>query len=129
MLNIWNFKFKQLLDESMLTQQEKYDLSNIFACLSDSRKIEIIGNWPFYLNWILKIRNETEEKRKENIMNALNNIDNIVNDAILRKKDEEQRKQRESESKKEEQRTADIYNQFKKTNDLQNLIRKNNEQS
>lgn len=124
-----NFKFKQLLDESWLNVQEKYDLSNIFNCLSDSRKVEILDNWPVYLNKILKIRNETLEKRRENIRNALDNINNIVNEAILRQKDEEKRKEQELKENREINKNAELYNQMKRQKDLQNLINKqsNNE--
>jgi len=121
-----NFKLKQLLDESWLNVQEKYDLSNIFNCLSDSRKVEIIDNWPVYLNKVLKIRNETLEKRRDNIRNALNNINNIVNEAILRQKDEEKRREREAQENMEINKNAELYNQMKRQKDLQNLINKQN---
>lgn len=121
-----NFKFKQLLNESWLNVQEKYDLSNIFNCLSDGRKIEIIDNWPTYLNKVLKIRNETLEKRRDNIRNALNNINNIVNEAILRQKDEEIRREREIRQNREIEKNAQAYDQIRKTKNLQNLINKQN---
>ena len=120
-----NFKFKQLLDQSGLNVAEKYDISNIFSCLSDSRKIETIDSWPFYLNQILKIRNETQEKRRDNIFKALENINNIVNDAILRQKDEEERKRMKELENKEITKNASIYDQMKRANDLTNLIRNN----
>ena len=122
-----NFKFRQYLEESSLTFAEKYDIWNIFNCLSNDRKIQIIDNWPFYLNQILKIRNETQEKRKENIMNALNNINNIVNEAILRQKDQEEKNRKLELERQEIEKGARIYDQMKKANDLQNLINKQHE--
>lgn len=122
-----NFKFKQLLDESWLNIQEKYDLSNIFNCLSDSRKIEIIDNWSFYLNKVLKIRNETLEKRRENIRNALENINKIVNEAILRQRDTEVKQEKERQDRLEIEKNAWIYDQLRKSQNLQNLINKQNQ--
>ncbi|EKE29395.1 MAG: hypothetical protein ACD_2C00181G0003 [uncultured bacterium (gcode 4)] len=119
-----NFKFKQLLEESGLSFSEKYDISNIFNVLSDERKIDILNKWPLYLNEIFKIRNESLEKRKENLTHALNNIEKIVNEAILRKRDEDERKSRESAERQEINRTAFAYDQMKKANDLQSLLRK-----
>jgi stalled ribosome alternative rescue factor ArfA len=114
MLQIDNFKFKQMLDSSGLSISEKFDINNIFNCLSIDRKIEIIDNWPNYLNQILKIRNETQDKRRENIANALHNINNIVNDAILRQRDEEERKRKESLERQEINRSANTYDQMKR---------------
>jgi hypothetical protein len=122
-----NFKFRQYLEESSLDFAEKYDIGNIFNCLSNDRKVKIIDNWPFYLNQILKIRNETQEKRKENIMNALNNINNIVNEAILRQKDQDEKNRKLVIEQNEIQKNAQIYDQMKRTNDLQNLIKKQHE--
>lgn len=124
-----NFKFKQLLEESWLNIAEKYDISNIFNCLSDSRKIEIIDSWPYYLNQILKIRNETQEKRRENIFKALENINNIVNEAILRQKDEQEKKQKEAKELNEINKNASLYDQLKRVNNLQNLINKQYDKS
>ncbi|EKE27635.1 MAG: hypothetical protein ACD_3C00183G0008 [uncultured bacterium (gcode 4)] len=128
MLPIDNFKFRQMLDTSGLSVAEKFDINNIFNCLSLWRKIEIMDNWPIYLDQILKIRNETQDKRRENIALALNNINNIVNEAILRQKDEEERKRKESIEIQEINRAASTYDQMRKTNDLQALLRKQHEQ-
>ncbi|EKE26839.1 MAG: hypothetical protein ACD_4C00137G0005 [uncultured bacterium (gcode 4)] len=122
-----NFKFRQCIEESWLSFAEKYDIWNIFNCLSDERKIQIIDNWPHYLDQILKIRSETDDKRKENIRNALNNINNIVNEAILRQKESEAKKEKLEKENREIQRNAQIYDQMKKANDLQSLINKTHE--
>ncbi|MDD2566225.1 MAG: hypothetical protein PHZ26_03945 [Candidatus Gracilibacteria bacterium] len=124
MIQADNFKFRQLLEESGLIMAEKYDIGTIFSCLTNERKIEIIDSWPFYLDQLLKIRNESLEKRKTNIMNALNNIDNIVNEAILRKRGNEEKNHKQFLENQDIQKNADIYNQLKRTNDLQNLIKK-----
>lgn len=122
-----NFKFKQLLEQSGLSFGEKYDISNIFNCLSDDRKMDIIDSWPFYLNQILKIRLETEDKRRENIAKALRNIDNIVNEAILRKKAEEEQRRLQRIEDNEIQKNAQVFEEMRRANALQNLIRKNHE--
>lgn len=120
-----NFKFRQFLEVSTLTFAEKYDINTIFNCLSNERKVHIIDNWPIYLDQILKIKNETLEKRKENIAETLDRISNIVDEAILRKmKQEEEKKQLEIELK-EVQKNAIIFDQMKKLSDLKKLINNN----
>lgn len=124
MLDSGNFKFKQLLEQSWLSVAEKYDISNIFNYLSDDRKIDIIDKWPHYLNEILKIRQESFDKRRDNIARALKNIDDIVNEAILRKKDEEERKRQEMKENNEIVKNAQSYDEIRKLQNLQNLIRR-----
>ncbi len=122
-----NFKFKQLLEASGLSVSEKYDISSIFNVLSDDRKIDIIAKWPQYLNEILKIRMESLEKRRENISKALRNIDAIVSEAMLRKKDEEERKQRERVENTEVLKNAQTFDEIRRANALKNLINRQND--
>lgn len=108
---------------------EKHDISHIFDCLSDDRKVAIIDAWPYYLDQILKIRKETYEKRRENIMTAIRNINNIVNEAILRKKQQEEMRVAQRTDEAELMRNAETYDQMRRANQLQQLIRKNNEKA
>jgi hypothetical protein len=123
MIQVDNFKFKQLLEQSGLSQAEKYDISNIFSCLSNDRKMEIIDKWPIYLNQILAIREESYEKRRAIIDRALQNINNLVNEAILRQRDDDARKERQRTENNEIMRNAQTYDQLRKNNNLQNLIK------
>lgn len=122
-----NFKFWQLLDASWLSDSEKYDIWNIFSCLSDDRKVDIITHWERYLWEILKIRRETQDKRRENIYEALRNINHMIDEAMLRKKDEDEKKRKEMMEHKDALANADYYDRMRKANNLQNLIKKQNE--
>lgn len=119
-----NFKFNQLLEQSGLSISEKYDIWSIFSALNDDRKIDIINKWPQYLNEILKIRQDSFEKRRENIVIALRNIDSIVNEAILRKKDEEERLRQKSIENSQIMKGTQSFDEIRRSNALKDLINK-----
>lgn len=93
-----NFQFSLYLRESGLSEQERFNLERIFSALLPERKVEIIENWPKYLDKLLEIKHYAEEERKRNILSAFDRIEKLISDAELRAKDEKaQAAEREKE--------------------------------
>lgn len=50
-----NFQLQTYLATAPLGNEAKHNLTTIFYTLTDVRKLEILGNWPKYLDMLLKI--------------------------------------------------------------------------
>ncbi len=82
-----NFQLQTYLATAPLWEEAKHNLNTIFHTLSDSRKLEILNNWPKYLDLLLRIEKKGVEERQNNIQEAMWKIDDIISDALHREKE------------------------------------------
>ncbi len=93
-----NYKFSSLLAATPLSEEDKYNLSVIFAAMNPERQLDIIENWTSYLNKILLIHGKAENERKEQIQATFAKINQLIDDAYIK---EQIKKQNEAREKSE----------------------------
>ncbi len=59
-------------------------MERIFSALLPERQVEILDNWPKYLDKLLEIKQYADEERRRNIANAFERIERLVSEAELR---------------------------------------------
>lgn len=93
-----NYKFTSLLAATPLSEEDKYNLTVIFTAMKEDRQLDIIENWPKYLDRILLIHGRAENDRKQQIQETFARINQLIDDAYLK---EQQKKQNEIKEKQE----------------------------
>ncbi|MDD2745256.1 MAG: hypothetical protein PHU93_01845 [Candidatus Gracilibacteria bacterium] len=118
-----NFQLQTYLTTAPLGDEAKYNLKTIFHTLSDARKIEILGNWPKYLDMLLKIEQKGKEERDKNIAETLQKIENIISDGLERDRQKNKELAKKMEQQQEDILAAEQYDQQKKNEDFQKKLR------
>lgn len=98
-----NFQFESLLQSSGLTAESVHNLRIIFGVLPAERKIELMEDWPRYLDHFLAIEQKWEEERRANIELALAKMESIINDAL-----ERDRQKALTEAKKSQEHIVEV---------------------
>lgn len=118
-----NFQFSLYLKESGLSEQERFNLERIFSALLPERRVEILENWPKYLDKLLEIKHYAEEERKRNILSAFDRIEKLVSDAELRAQDEKKRADEREKELQENRMGAEEYEKNKRLEALKRIGR------
>ncbi len=121
-----NYRLKVLLETSWLSAEVKYNVTNIFNSLTDEKKVEIIDRWEnFFFPRILKLQKLSEEEIKQAVIESLKQINNVIDEALLREKNEKeklekQRKLEETNNVQTEQilQQKKVLEQFEKIKNL-----------
>lgn len=118
-----NFQFALYLKESGLSEQERYNLERIFSALLPERQVEIIDNWPKYLDKLLEIKHYADEERKRNIASAFDRIDKLLSDAELRAQESVRKAEERMKELRENRMGAEEFDRLKKLDAMKNLGR------
>lgn len=116
-----NFQFSLYLKESGLSEQERSNLERIFSALLPERQVEIIDNWPKYLDKLLEIKHYADEERKRNIAAAFDRIDKLLSDAELRAKETVRKAEERLRELRENRMGAEEYERLKKLDAMKNF--------
>ena len=118
-----NFQFALYLRESGLSEQERSNLERIFSALLPERQVEIIDNWPKYLDKLLEIKHYADEERKRNIASAFDRIDKLLSDAELRAQESVRKAEERLKELNENRMGAEEYDRLKKLDAMKNFGR------
>lgn len=116
-----NFQFALYLRESGLSEQERYNLERIFSALLPERQVEIIDNWPKYLDKLLEIKHYADEERKRNIASAFDRIDKLLSDAELRAQESVRKAEERLKEIQENRMGAEEFDRLKKLDAMKNF--------
>lgn len=84
-----NYRLKILLETSGFSNEVKYNVMIIFNSLTSDKKVEIIDRWEkFFFPRILKLQKLSEEEIKQAVIESLKQINNVIDEALLREKTE-----------------------------------------
>lgn len=118
-----NFQLQTYLATAPLGDEAKHNLKTIFHTLNDVRKLEILWNWPKYLDLLLKIEQKWKEERDKNIAEALQKIENIISDGLERDRQKNREIATKIEQQQEDIMAAAQYDQQQKNQDFQKKLR------
>jgi hypothetical protein len=94
----------------------------IFNTLTDGRKLEILNDWPKYLDLLLKIEKKGVEERQNNIREALGKIESIISDALERDRQKAVRETATQMQLQENTASGTQYDAQKRTREFQKRL-------
>jgi thioredoxin reductase len=109
-----NFKFTSLLAVTPLSDEDKYNLTVIFSAMKPERQLDIIENWPNYLDRILQIHGKAEDERKRQIQETFTRINQMIDDAYLKEQENKHIRAEEQSKKDADMIAAMEYDQKRK---------------
>ncbi len=109
-----NFKFTSLLTVTPLSDEDKYNLTVIFSAMKPERQLDIIENWPNYLDRILQIHGKAEDERKRQIQETFTRINQMIDDAYLKEQENKLIRAEEKSRKDADMIAAMEYDQKRK---------------
>ncbi len=79
-----NTRLQLLLERAPITEEDRHNISRIFAILSPERQSQLISDWDGYIVRFVAIRNQLLEEEARKFLSGLNAIDVLLDEAIIR---------------------------------------------
>lgn len=78
-----NLVLENKLQNSMLSEKDKYEIRQFFVFLTEEKKINLINNFDKITNSILKIQQELRQNQIILLWKTISNIENAIKKAQL----------------------------------------------
>ena len=95
-----NTRFQLLLERAPITDEDRHNISRIFAVLSHERQSVLISDWDGYIIRFVALRDQLLEDEARRFLSGLQAIDILLDEAMSR----EWEKQREKDQNKKQVR-------------------------
>ena len=121
-----NTRLQLLLERSPITDEDRQNISRIFAVLSSERQTHIISDWDGYITRFIAIRNQLQEEEARRFLSGLQVIDTLLDEAIAREHEQEDKKNANKQQIRAELESTIAYDQMqrlRKTKELQKTSR------
>jgi len=76
-----NLILENKLQNSMLSEKDKYEIRNFFIFLTDEKKINLIHNFDIVISSILKIHQDLKQQQMILLWKTISNIENNIKNA------------------------------------------------
>lgn len=119
-----NTRLQLLLERAPITDEDRHNISRIFAVLSSERQSQIISDWDGYITRFVAIRNQLQEEEARRFLSGLQAIDVLLDEAIIRESEKEYQKNENKKQIRAELESTVAYDQMKhlrRVKDLQKV--------
>ena len=79
-----NTRLQLLLERAPITDEDRHNISRIFAVLSAERQVSLISDWDGYITRFVAIRDQLLEAEARRFLSGLHAIDILLDEAIAR---------------------------------------------
>lgn len=109
-----NTRLQLLLERAPITDEDRHNISRIFAILSQSRQIEVLSDWDGYIARFVAIRDQILEQEARRFLSGLQAIDVLLDEAIARETEKQSLKAEHRNQVRANLDAAMIYDQVQK---------------
>jgi hypothetical protein len=114
-----NTRLQLLLERAPITDEDRHNISRIFAVLSESRQIELLSNWDDYIIRFVTIRDQILEQEARRFLSGLQAIDVLLDEAIAREAEKQSLKAEHRNQVRANLEAAMVYDQVQKSRKIQ----------
>ncbi len=121
-----NTRLQLLLERSPITDEDRHNISRIFAILSCERQSQILSDWDGYIIRFIAIRNQLQEEEARRFLSWIHAIDIILDEALAREAEKQEVKKVHKKQIRAELESTIAYNQMQKlrqVKDIQRIIK------
>ena len=79
-----NTRFQLLLERAPITDEDRHNISRIFAVLSHERQSVLISDWDGYIIRFVALRDQLLEDEARRFLSGLQAIDILLDEAMSR---------------------------------------------
>lgn len=116
-----NTRLQLLLERSPITDEDRQNISRIFAVLSSERQTHIISDWDGYITRFIAIRNQLQEEEARRFLSGLQVIDTLLDEAIAREHEQEDKKNVNKQQIRAELESTIAYDQMQRLRKIKEL--------
>lgn len=116
-----NTRLQILLERAPITDEDRHNISRIFSVLSHHRQQELLHNWDEYIVRFVSIKECMEEEECRRFLEGLNALDTLLDEAIIREQEKQQKKEIAKQSIRDELESTVAYEQMKKLKKIKEL--------
>ena len=113
-----NTRLQLLLERAPITDEDRHNISRIFAVLSHSRQIELLSDWDGYIARFVAIRDQLIESEARRFLSGLQSIDILLDEAIAREAEKQSIKTEHRNQVRAELDAAMIYDEVQKSRNI-----------
>ena len=121
-----NTRLQLLLERAPITDEDRHNISRIFAVLSSERQTALISDWDGYIIRFIAIREEILETEARRFLSGLQAIDILLDEAIARETEKQAAKDHNKKQVRKELEATVAYDQMqrlRRVKDLQGIGR------
>jgi hypothetical protein len=118
-----NTRLQLLLERAPITDEDRHNISRIFAILSAERQSQIISDWDGYITRFVTIRDQLIEEEARRFLSGLQAIDILLDDAILRESEKEYQKNENKKQVRAELESTIAYDQMQRLRRTKDLLK------
>ena len=116
-----NTRLQLLLERSPITEEDRENISRIFAVLSSERQFQILSNWEGYITRFIAIRNQLQEDEARRFLGWLQVIDTLLDEAIARECEQQNQKDANKKQVRAELESTVAYDQIQRLRKIKEL--------
>ena len=113
-----NTRLQLLLERAPITDEDRHNISRIFAVLSAERQIVLLSDWDGYIARFIAIREQLLESEARRFLSGLQAIDILLDEAIAREAEKQSLKAEHRNQVRARLDAAMIYDQAEKTRNI-----------
>lgn len=113
-----NTRLQLLLERAPITDEDRHNISRIFAVLSAERQIALLSDWDGYIVRFVAIREQLLESEARRFLSGLQAIDVLLDEAIAREAEKQSLKAEHLNQVRAKLDAAMIYDQVDKIRNI-----------
>jgi HD-like signal output (HDOD) protein len=118
-----NTRLQLLLERAPITDEDRHNISRIFAILSPERQSQLISDWDGYITRFVAIRNQLQEEEARRFLSGLQAIDVLLDEAMLRESEREYQKNENKKQIRAELESTLAYDQMQRLRRTKDLLK------
>ncbi len=119
-----NTRLQLLLERAPITDEDRHNISRIFAVLSSERQTALISDWDGYIIRFIAIRDQLVEAEARRFLSGLQAIDILLDEAIARESEKQAERDHNKKQVRRELESTVAYDQMqrlRKSKELQKV--------
>ena len=116
-----NTRLQLLLERAPITDEDRHNISRIFAVLSSERQTALISDWDGYIIRFITIRDQLAEAEARRFLSGLQAIDILLDEAIAREAEKQAEKDHNKKQVRRELESTVAYDQMRRLRRVKDL--------
>ncbi len=116
-----NTRLQLLLERAPITDEDRHNISRIFAVLSTERQMALISDWDGYITRFVAIRDQLLEQEARRFLSGLQAIDILLDEAIAREAEKQAEKDHNKKQVRRELESTVAYDQMQRLRRVKDL--------
>ena len=116
-----NTRLQLLLERAPITDEDRHNISRIFAVLSAERQTALISDWDGYITRFVAIRDQLLEAEARRFLSGLQAIDILLDEAIARETEKQADKEKNKKQVRAELESTVAYDQMQRLRRVKDL--------